>query len=151
MKNLLNNRYLILLFRLILGITFIYASFHKIADPIAFSDNISNFHITPIAVDNLVALILPWIELFIGIGLITGVFLEGSTVLTIGLYGFFIVLLVQALIRGIDTHCGCFKSTPAPGVEDFQFELIRQTILDFILLGMAIIVKLKQTKNIYLQ
>jgi len=146
MKNLLNNRYLILLFRLILGITFIYASIHKIADPLAFSDNISNFHITPISIDNLIALILPWIELFIGIGLMTGVFLEGSATITIG-YGFFIILLVQALIRGVDTHCGCFKSTPAPGVEDFQFALIKQTILDFFLLGMAIIVKLKPTKK----
>ena len=79
-----------LLARFILGAVFIYASLDKIADPIAFSDNIDNYHISPISINNLAALILPWIEVIIGLSLITGVFLDGASILTIGLLVFFI-------------------------------------------------------------
>ena len=61
-------------FRLILGVVFIYASYDKILDPAAFSKNIHNFHITPTAVENLAALIIPWLELIIGVFLIFGLF-----------------------------------------------------------------------------
>ena len=63
-----------LLARFILGAVFIYASLDKIADPVAFSTNIDNYHISPLAINNLAALILPWVELIIGLSLITGVF-----------------------------------------------------------------------------
>ena len=63
------------IFRVILGIIFIYASYDKILDPSGFSRNIHNFHVTPIAVENLAALIIPWIELIIGVFLIFGLFL----------------------------------------------------------------------------
>ena len=63
MKELLSNKYLILLMRLILGIIFIYASIDKIQNPAAFSDTIDNFHISPIPINNLLALFIPWIEL----------------------------------------------------------------------------------------
>ena len=55
--NIINKKkYIILLFRYVLGIVFIYASFEKIIDPISFSSNIDNYHITPIAINNFIAL-----------------------------------------------------------------------------------------------
>ena len=64
-----------LISRIILGIIFIYASYDKILNPVGFSENIHNFHVTPTAVENLAALIIPWIELIVGIFLIFGIFL----------------------------------------------------------------------------
>ena len=106
--NFIRSLNLPLIFRIILGIIFIYASYDKILDPAAFSKNIHNFHTTDnlVWVENLVALILPWLELIVGVFLIFGVFLEGSTSITIGLYIFFIIILSQAVFRGIDVHCG---------------------------------------------
>ena len=46
------------------------ASYSKILDPVSFSQNIHNYGVTPIFIENIIALSLPWIELFIGIGLI---------------------------------------------------------------------------------
>ena len=65
-----------LIFRIILGVVFIYASYDKILDPLSFSDNIHNFHITDNIVwtENLAALIIPWLELIVGVFLIFGVF-----------------------------------------------------------------------------
>ena len=131
------------IFRVILGIIFIYASYDKILDPVGFSKNIHNFHVTPIAVENLAALIIPWLELIIGIFLIFGLFLEGTTSIIIGLLVFFIIILSQAVFRGIDVHCGCFKSVADVGTTDLRMELIRRIGEDIIYLGMALIIKFK--------
>ena len=141
--NFIRSLNLPLIFRVILGIIFIYASYDKILDPAGFSKNIHNFHVTPIAVENLAALIIPWMELIIGVFLIFGVFLEGSTSITIGLYIFFIIILSQAVFRGIDVHCGCFKTEADVGVTDLRMELIKHIGEDFVLLGMAFVIKYK--------
>ena len=131
------------IFRLILGIIFIYASYDKILDPAGFSKNIHNFHVTPIALENLAALIIPWIELIIGVFLIFGLFLEGSTSIIIVLLVFFIFILSQAVFRGIDVHCGCFKIEADAGTTDFRMELFKRIGEDIIFLGMAFIIKFK--------
>ena len=143
--NFIRSLNLPLIFRIILGIIFIYASYDKILDPAAFSKNIHNFHITDnfIWIENLVALFLPWLELIVGIFLIFGVFLEGATSITIGMLIFFIIILSQAVFRGIDVRCGCFKTTADEGVTDLRMELIKRIGEDFIYLGMAVIIKLK--------
>ena len=130
-------------FRMILGVVFIYASYDKILNPTGFSDNIHNFHLTPAAVENLAALIIPWLELIVGVFLIFGVFLEGATSITIGMLIFFIIILSQAVFRGIDVHCGCFKTEADAGTTDLRLELIKRIGEDFIYLGMAIIIKFK--------
>ena len=129
--------------RITLGFVFIIASYHKILDPASFSDNIHNFHITPVAVENLAALFIPWLELILGVFLIFGVFLEGSSSITIALYIFFIFILTQAVYRGIDVHCGCFKAEADIGVTDLKMGLIKRIGEDFLLLGMAFIYRMK--------
>ena len=143
--NFIRSLNLPLIFRIILGIIFIYASYDKILDPAAFSKNIHNFHTTDnlVWVENLVALILPWLELIVGVFLVFGVFLEGSTSITIGLYIFFILILSQAVFRGIDVHCGCFKTEADAGVTDLRMELIMRIVEDFVFLGMAFVIKYK--------
>ena len=141
--NFIRSLNLPFIFRVILGILFIYASYDKILDPASFSQNIHNYHITPISVENLAALIIPWLELIIGVFLIFGLFLEGTTSILIALLVFFIFILSQAIFRGIDVHCGCFKLEADLGITDFRMELIKRIGEDIIFLGMAFIVKFK--------
>ena len=141
--NFIRSLNLPLIFRVILGIMFIYASYDKILDPAGFSKNIHNFHITPTAVENLAALIIPWLELIIGVFLIFGLFLEGTTSIVMVLLIFFIGILSQAVFRGIDVHCGCFKLEADAGTTNFRLELIKRICEDIIYLGMAFIVKFK--------
>ena len=144
--NFIRSLNLPLIFRVILGIIFIYASYSKILDPAAFSKNIHNYHTTDniIWVENLISLILPWLELIVGVFLIFGVFLEGATSITIGMLIFFIIILSQAVFRGIDVHCGCFSTEADSGVTDIRLELIKHIGEDFIFLAMALIIKLKE-------
>ena len=129
-----------LLARFILGAVFIYASLDKIADPVTFSTNIDNYHISPIAINNLAALILPWVELIIGLSLITGVFLDGASILTIGLLVFFIFIITQAYMRGISLECGCFKTAVDPSLGDLKQEMLWRIFEDILFLVLAIIV-----------
>jgi len=143
--NMIKSLNLPLIFRIILGVVFIYASYYKILDPASFSDNIHNYHITDnlIWVENLAALIIPWLELIVGVFLIIGVFLDGSIRITIGMLIFFIIILSQAVFRGIDVHCGCFKTEADSGVTDLRMELIIHIVEDFVLLGMAVVIQMR--------
>lgn len=146
MIKLLLNKKTILLFRIILGLTFIYASLDKIVNPSDFSNLIDNFHISPVSLSNLVALFLPWIELICGLCLISGYMLRGSNILVFAMLLFFILILSQAVFRGIDTHCGCFKVAEVLEPSDFKKNLIKRIVEDIVLLSMSFVVLLKSFK-----
>ena len=101
------NKYIQLGIRLIVRGLFIYASIDKIVDPSEFAKQINNYHIIPFGLENAIALILPWLELFTGIGLIMGIYLEGSTIWIFLLLISFIALMGQAILRGYNIECGC--------------------------------------------
>ena len=147
MKYIINNRYVILLSRFILGIIFIYASIDKIIDPISFSSTIGNYHISPYSLNNLAALVIPWVELIIGVFLILGIFMSGSSFIAILLLLFFIFILTQALFRGINVNCGCFDLN-ADTLEDSQLriKMIRRIVEDILFLGIALLIN-KRNKD----
>tara|TARA_B100000886_G_C20381472_1_gene474104 strand:- start:660 stop:1091 length:432 start_codon:yes stop_codon:yes gene_type:complete len=97
----------ILITRILLGLIFIIASIDKIIDPAGFARNISNYHFVPFGFENIIAIILPWLELFIGLGLIFGVMVDGASFISGILLVLFIILIFQATIRGFNIDCGC--------------------------------------------
>ena len=72
MKEFLSNKYFQIALRVILGIVFLYASVGKLFKPEDFAKAILRYEFLPIYFVNLIAIILPWVELFTGILLITG-------------------------------------------------------------------------------
>lgn len=100
-----------LLARLILGIVFIYASVDKIFHPGQFAEVIHNYQILPDLLINPTAIVLPWLELILGLFLLIGVWLPGSVFLTNVLLFVFMGAMVFNLARGLDIHCGCFSTT----------------------------------------
>ena len=141
MNKFLKNNTIILIARILLGSIFIYASISKIIDPKVFSDSIDNYHITPAIINNLVAIILPWIELILGISLILGIYLDGAIVLTILLLIWFIFILSQALFRGIDLECGCFDLADKKNDLDLRIKMIYRIVQDFVFLVLAFLIK----------
>ena len=97
----------IIIIRVILGCIFFYASYDKILDPGKFARGIANYHIVPFGLENSIAIILPWLELLIGFGLIAGIMVDGSAVISGGLLMIFIVFILQAILRGFNIECGC--------------------------------------------
>ncbi len=119
--------------RLGLGAIFVVASYDKILKPQAFALAVYQYQILPDSLVNLVALILPWLELLIGLCLIANIWVPGAAALSCALMIVFTASLVYTRMRGLDIHCGCFSTDVSEGPAD------RWTILrDVVFLGMAL-------------
>jgi uncharacterized membrane protein YphA (DoxX/SURF4 family) len=112
MEKIIGNRWLVLLFRLMVGITFVYASLDKIAHPNEFARVVYNYKILPGLLINIFAITLPWVELFCGIFLILGLFVDSASLLILTLSFVFTLALSLNFLRGIDIACGCFTTDP---------------------------------------
>lgn len=92
------------------GGLFIYAGIVKVADPVAFAGDISNFHLIPWPAGVRLAFYLPWLEMICGAALFLGWKRRGAVVVLTALTTIFIGASVLARLRGIDVNCGCFGS-----------------------------------------
>ena len=72
MINLSQRSLLALFSRIVLGVVLIYASIDKIIHPEAFAKLIGNYNVLPFGLENVVAIILPTLELIVGCCLILG-------------------------------------------------------------------------------
>jgi len=108
-------RWLFHLSRLLLGVVFIYASYDKILHPQAFALAVYNYQLLPDAFINITALLLPWLELLLGLCLIFSIWLPGAAVTGTGLLFVFLGALIVNQIRGLDIHCGCFSTEVTEG------------------------------------
>ena len=120
--------------RLILGGVFIFASADKIIHPAAFAEAVYNYQILPDTLINLTAMILPWLELILGIFLILGLWFPGAVLLSNLLLVTFFGSLVFNLSRGLDIHCGCFSTSQESTSLCMCLYVIRDGI--FLLLGL---------------
>jgi uncharacterized membrane protein YphA (DoxX/SURF4 family) len=112
LKKLLASPLLQVLARLVLGGIFIYASLDKISQPQQFARVLESYKILPLALISLPALILPWVELFAGICLVSGLCVRSAAMLLSALLVFFILALGVNVIRGITRiSCGCFSNS----------------------------------------
>ena len=107
------NKYIYLLFRLTLGIIFIWASIGKIINPGDFAEAVNNYKILPGYTINFFALILPVLELLCAISLLIGFRTKSSALILSIVLLIFIIAISSAIVRGLDINCGCFKTNPA--------------------------------------
>ena len=135
-KRVLASLPLQLLARLVLGGIFIYASLDKIAHPREFAKIIANYAILPDPLVTLPALVLPWLELFAGLCLVSGLWVRSAALLLSSLLLFFILVLGFNALRGISMSCGCF-STSAGDTENALVLIFRDLL--FLLPGLLII------------
>ena len=131
--------YLELFCRIIIGGVFLWASVDKIIDPSKFSREISNYHIIPFGLENLIAIALPWLELMIGIGLILGFYINANTIIAGFLLVIFNVLVFQAMMRGFNIECGC-------GLKEGDLVGWRKIFEDIVFLLGAYLVYKRKTK-----
>jgi putative oxidoreductase len=105
---MIRSRWLLFIFRLIVGGIFIWAGAMKIADPLDFAQTINNYRAFSHIIIFPIAVVLPWVEVLSGAGLIAGILKKSSALISSLLLAGFIALVGSALVRGIDTDCGCF-------------------------------------------
>lgn len=111
MNNLLKNKYLLFLYRVIVGFVFIYAGILKISDPVGFSDAINNYDLLPLSFVNFFAITLPWIEVVAGLFLLFGISVKENSLIISVMLVVFILAIVVSLGRGLNIECGCFGTS----------------------------------------
>jgi uncharacterized membrane protein YphA (DoxX/SURF4 family) len=100
---------LLVVLRLAMAAVFIAAALPKIRDPDLFAAAIFNYKMLPPWGVNTLALVLPWLELAIGVLLALGVWVRASAAWMVVLMIAFMTAFVSATARGLDIACGCFE------------------------------------------
>jgi len=133
----------LLLARLALAAMFLLASYDKILAPPAFAKIVYQWQIGGAVFSNVVAVILPWVELIVGLLLLAGIWAREAAVVVAGLLLAFNLAAVSVLARGIDVeNCGCTsvkaheEKSPFSGVGPFL--LTRNTVLFAAALAVAL-------------
>jgi uncharacterized membrane protein YphA (DoxX/SURF4 family) len=109
-RKVIDNDLLTLVSRLIVGGMFIYAALYKIIEPGSFAKSIWYYHLIPGDLINLMAIVLPWLEIIAGVALIMGIFYRGAVLWVNLMMVVFIIALITTISRGINIDCGCFKA-----------------------------------------
>lgn len=103
-------RILGILARMALGLIFLAAAWDKIVDPAAFAKIIRNYQILPDMLVYGVAQVLPWIEVVVGVSLLTGFVARGASLSACLMMAVFLSAMAWAWHKGISTQCGCFTT-----------------------------------------
>lgn len=107
-----NNPILVLIFRIIVGFVFLSFGASKINITEKFVNEIANYGLAPEFMLNISAIILPWLEIVVGLCLILGVRIRSNAILAAFLLIVFIAAVLYAMAMGLDINCGCSSTHP---------------------------------------
>jgi putative oxidoreductase len=99
-----------------IGVLMAWAGLAKIGNLHGFAEQLHNFRMMPIPIENLIAISLPWIELVAALALIFGVRARAGAILSALLLVAFTTAVFVAMLRGLDIECGCFGTNDATRV-----------------------------------
>ena len=136
LKRIVQNSWVELAFRWILGATFIYSSYDKILSPADFAKIIYGYGLFPAPLINLIAIIVPYLQLVIAFALILGIYPRSAAIIVNALLAAFVILISINLIRGHEFNCGCFALQISGNQLSPSATILRDLI--FLMLGMQI-------------
>jgi len=134
---------LLVIGRVALGVIFLIAAYAKLHFAgewhlrdyqFFFAMAIDSYKMLPISAVQLMAQVLPWFELALGILLIAGIGLRVIGTITSGLLLVFIGAMTRAKILGLEINCGCFGNNEKLGAAT----LIRDSSLLVLALAVTI-------------
>lgn len=99
--------YLISFTRIYLALVFILSGLDKINGLDAFAQSIENYRIIPLAFINIIAIIVPWLELVAGGLLLLGFYIKENSTIILTLLLVFTIAIISAVLRNLDIDCGC--------------------------------------------
>jgi uncharacterized membrane protein YphA (DoxX/SURF4 family) len=92
--------------QIVVGILFGWAALAKLADLSAFALQVHNFRLLPISAENLVAMLLPWVELVAALALVLRIQPRAGAWVAGVLLAVFTLGVASAMARGLDFECG---------------------------------------------
>ena len=116
-----------LLARLVLGGVLLAAGLLKYQHLDKSQMAVRAYEMLPIALANLIGIILPFLEIAVGVLLVIGAAVRISAIVGGVLMGAFMIGIAQAWARGLSIDCGCFGGggQVEPGTANYLPELLR--------------------------
>lgn len=112
----MNKRHLLMALRLFMAAVFLYAGWTKLRQPwLVFALSIDAYQVLPEWAVLVTARVLPWLELALGILLLSGWQLRWISLASAALLAGFLALMVSAWSKGMAIDCGCFGLGEALG------------------------------------
>jgi uncharacterized membrane protein YphA (DoxX/SURF4 family) len=137
MLSIINNSWIELAARWILGLTFIYASIDKILSPADFARIVYGYDLFPHVSINLIAIIIPFLQLIAGLALIGGIYPRSAAIIIVVLLFAFVTVLTINLVRGHEFDCGCFSAGQSGYSSSSEVTIVRDII--YFVLGLQVI------------
>lgn len=121
--------------RLFLGGIFIYAGYTKIENSLQFAVAVEGYQL--LSPDSViwVVKILPWLEIVLGVALLSGLVIRFTAGFAGAFLMFFIGVMLVTYLRGIEADCGCF----GVGERISPYTLVRDSL--FILPALFLVVR----------
>jgi putative oxidoreductase len=123
--------------RILLGLVFLLYGVDKIPHPDNFARAIANYRMLPGGLVNLLAVVLPWIEVLCGLLLLSGQWVRSAALVSAFLLAVFVIAVSVALARGLDINCGCFDAHSGRRIG------LRVLGEDFLFLALSVVLILK--------
>ena len=136
-------RVLLVIGRVVLGAIFLFAAYAKLYFNggwhfgdyhFFFGMAINSYNLLPVWAVELLARILPWFELALGVFLIVGIGLRWTGLIASALLLVFISAMTRAYILGLEIMCGCFGNNEKLG----PWTLIRDSSMLVLALAVTI-------------
>lgn len=118
---------------------FLMACIAKIRNPELFALAVHRYRLLPGEWVNLVAIVMPWIELTCGLAVLAAParWRAAGALLIAGMLATFTVAISLNLLRGIEASCGCFSTRADAAVSD-GWNLVRNGALIWLALAVLI-------------
>ncbi|MDD5701080.1 MAG: DoxX family protein [Dehalococcoidales bacterium] len=133
-RNILGNKYTLLAVRLVLGSILIAAASGKLPDQARFVEIVDSYGLLPSIIAGIYGWSLPWVELILGVGLITGFFVRVFAGICILMIISFLIANGTAVYEKI--FCPCF------GGETGLIKTSDALVMDAFMILMALIIAL---------
>ena len=131
----------------ILGAVLLWAALPKLLDPPAFAQALHGFDLLPEPTLSPLALVLPWLECGVGLGLIFGVARRSAALVALGLLLTFSGALAWNLAKGHAVDCGCFGASALKSTEERFLGMKQGLARNAVLALLALMVILPQRSH----
>ncbi|MDR2651113.1 MAG: hypothetical protein LBC68_02185 [Prevotellaceae bacterium] len=84
------------------------AAIPHLENPYYFLGSVYSYNLTESGVGQLVAILLPFIQLVIAVCFVLRVHVDSANIITMILFGVFFCVQLFAFLSGLDISCGCF-------------------------------------------
>lgn len=122
--------------RVLIGAIFVVSGFEKLIGPYQnFLYVVQGYELFPPLLENIAAHVVPWIEFFLGVFLLLGLWLKWVLRAVLVLIAVFVFVVAQALMRNLSLiECGCFGDfLTVPLYVILVFDAVMLFVVDFLM------------------